>query len=79
MTAAELVLLKESVDQVVALHIMGETVLAQVLFVFDEGETPDVFYMEMKRTRDGSLLPVGQNGHSTLLSEIAAVLPVSEP
>ena len=79
MTGAELVLLKQSVDQVVALRIAGETVLAQVLFVFDEGETPDVFYMEMKRTRDGSLLPVGQSGHSTLLSEIAAVLPVPEP
>ena len=79
MSGAERILLKTSVDQVVALRIDGETVLALVLFVFDEGETPDVFYIEMKRTVDGSLLPVGQNGHSTLLSEIEAVVPVTEP
>ncbi len=78
MTAAELLLLKESVDQVVSLQIADRTVLAQVLFVFDEGETPDIFYIEMKRTSDRCLIPVGLTGHSTLLSEIAGVLPVPE-
>ena len=79
MSEAELAVLKSSVDRVVTLHIAGETVLAHILFVFDEGETPDVFYLEMKRTAHGSLLPVGQNGHSTLLSEITAVFPAHEP
>ncbi len=76
MTDVELVLLKASVDEVVLLHIGDNLVFANILFVFDEGDTPDVFYMEMQRTRDGSLLPVGQNGHSTLLSEITAVRPL---
>ncbi len=79
MTNPELRLLQGSVDRVVALQIGGETVLALVLFVFSEGETPDVFYMEMKRTVDGSLLPVGGNGHSTLLSEIEAVFAMPDP
>ena len=76
MTQAELSLLKASIDQVVELEVAGgERHLAQVLFVFDEGETPDVFYLKVAPGPDGELVAQGSNGHSLLLSEIVAVRP----
>ena len=74
MTDPELSLLKASVDRVVDLETTdGRRYLAQVLFVFDEGETPDVFFLEVERGPDGLYVQRGSEGYSVLLSEIAAV------
>ena len=74
MTDEQLSLLKSSVDQVVELETAaGERHLAQILFVFDEGETPDVFYVKVAYGPEGEFVPEGRAGHSVLLSEIVAV------
>ena len=76
MTLAELDLLKASIDQVVALETTaGDRHLAQILFVFDEGDTPDVFYLKVSPGPDGTFIPQGSTGHSVLLADIAAVHP----
>jgi hypothetical protein len=76
MTEAERALLKSSVDQVVEVEMLdGDRHLAQVLFVFDEGETPDVFYLKVAPGPDGFLAAQGNVGCSVLLSEIGAVRP----
>jgi hypothetical protein len=76
MTDSERTLLKESVDQVVAIETTdGDRHLARILFVFDEGETPDVFYLKVTPSQDGTLVPEAGNGHSVLLSDIASVRP----
>ncbi len=74
MTDQQLALLKSSIDGVVTIETnLGERHLAQVLFVFDEGETPDVFYLKVTEAADGSFVPQGGAGYSLLLSEIAAI------
>ena len=74
MTEAELSLLKSSIDQIVELETTaGERHLAQILFVFDDGKTPDVFYLRVARDPDGEFVAQGPSGHSVLLSDIAAV------
>jgi len=74
MTEAERTLLKASIDQVVEVEMAdGDRHLAQVLFVFDEGETPDVFYLKVAPEPDGILVAQGTAGCSVLLSDIAAV------
>jgi hypothetical protein len=76
MTDAECTLLKNSIDQVVDLEFRdGDRHLAQILFVFDEGETPDVFYVKVARGPDGTFVPEGITGYSVLLADIAAVHP----
>jgi hypothetical protein len=76
MTDAERTLLKSSIDQVVEVEMLdGDRHLAQVLFVFDEGETPDVFYLKVAPGPDGGLVAQGNVGCSVLLSEIGAVRP----
>jgi len=76
MTPTELYLLKASIDQVVELEVTGgERHLAQILFVFEEGETPDVFYLKVAPGPDGELVTQGSTGYSLLLSDIAAVRP----
>jgi len=76
MTHAELSLLKASIDQVVELEVTtGERHLAQILFVFEEGETPDVFYLKVVPGPDGEFVALGTTGHTLLFSEIAAVRP----
>jgi hypothetical protein len=76
MTDTELSLLKASIDQVVDLETTGgDRHLAQILFVFDEGETPDVFYLKVVPGPDGEFVAQGSTGHSVLLSNIAAVRP----
>lgn len=76
MTEAELTLLKSSVDQVVEVETNdGDRHLAQVLFVFDDGETPDVFYLKVAPGPEGDLVAQGSTGCSVLLSDIAAVRP----
>jgi hypothetical protein len=73
-TDTELSLLKASIDQVVDLETTaGERHLAQILFVFDEGETPDVFYLKVAPSTDGQFVQQESSGRSLLLSEIAAV------
>ena len=74
MTEAERTLLKTSLDQVVEVEMTdGDRHLAQILFVFDEGETPDVFYLKVAPGPDGSFVARGKMGCSVLLSDIAAV------
>jgi hypothetical protein len=74
--AQDLTFLKSQIDQVVLIETSaGERHLAQVLFVFDEGETPDVFYLKVEKRLDGSYVQQEAAGYSVLLSEIASVLP----
>jgi hypothetical protein len=74
MTDPDLAFLKSQIDQVVLLETQdGDRHLAQILFVFDEGETPDVFYLKVERTSDGGYIQQGSTGHSVLLSDILAV------
>jgi hypothetical protein len=77
-TEQDLSFLKSQIDQVVLIeNRAGERHLAQVLFVFDEGDTPDVFYLKVEKGPDGGYVQQGGTGYSVLLSEIAAVHPVS--
>ena len=74
MTTEDLALLKASIDMVVTLEtVAGECFLAQILFVFDGEETPDVFFLKVEPGPDGNFVPIGSGGHSMLLAEIAAV------
>ncbi len=78
MTDSERTLLKASVDQVVSLQTTdGDRQFAQILFVFDEGETPDVFYLKVLPGPDGTFVPEAGSGHSLLLADIVSVVPVS--
>jgi hypothetical protein len=75
-TDAERIFLKSQLDQVVVLETkQGERLLAQILFVFDEGETPDLFCLEVERVPDGTYKQKGTTGHSILLSDIVSVKP----
>jgi hypothetical protein len=74
MTSEDLALLKSSIDAVVTLEtVQGERILAQILFVFDAEDTPDVFYLEVEPGPDGNFVPKGSAGYSTLLADIVAV------
>jgi hypothetical protein len=76
MTDSDRTLLKNSIDRVIDLELSdGGRHLAQILFVFDEGDTPDVFYLKVSPGPDGSVVPEGSAGHSVLLADIAAVRP----
>jgi hypothetical protein len=74
MSDEDLNLLKSSIDEIVVLETTdGEEIIAQVLFVFDEGETPDVFYLKVNANEDGTFTPQETGGHSLLLSDVAEV------
>lgn len=74
MTPEHLTLLKASIDQVVLLETTQTPPhLAQPLFVFDEGDTPDLFYLALEPGPRNTLVPHGDTGHSVLLSEILSV------
>jgi hypothetical protein len=76
MTDTERAFLKSQIDGVVVLEtIQGDRLLAKILFVFDEGKTPDLFCLEVEPTPDGSYIEKGTTGHSILLSDIASVKP----
>jgi hypothetical protein len=76
MTNEHLAFLKKSIDKVVDLETTaGDRHLAEILFVFDEGETPDVFYLKVFARPDRTFVPEGGSGHSILLADIAAVRP----
>jgi hypothetical protein len=75
-TDEHLTLLRSSIDQVVDLEFSdGNRHLAQILFVFDEGDTPDVFYLKVSPGPDGTVIAQESTGHSVLLADIAAVRP----
>jgi hypothetical protein len=76
MTDSERTLLKNSIDQVVDLEFSdGNRHHAQILFVFDEGDTPDVFYLKVSLSPDGTFVPEEAAGQSVLLADILAVHP----
>ena len=76
MTDEQREFLKASVDEIVEIETAADgRHLAQILFVFDEGETPDVFYVKVAAGPEGEFVPEGKSGHSLLLSEIVAVRP----
>jgi hypothetical protein len=75
-TDEHLTLLKSSIDQVVVIEANdGERTLAQILFVYDGEDTPDVFYLKVEPGPDGTFVPQGSGGCSALLSDIAAIHP----
>lgn len=78
MTDSELTFLKSQIDRVVLIETTeGEPHLAQILVVFDEGDTPDVFYLKVPMGPDGDYVPLeGNAGCSVLLSDVVAVRPV---
>jgi len=74
MTADDLALLKSRIDEVVILDIVhGQHVFAKPLVVFDEGDTPDVFYLEVEPGPGGTYIEKGTAGYSVLLADILAV------
>jgi hypothetical protein len=76
MTDEHLTFLKSSIDQIVIIEATdGERILAQILFVFDGEDTPDVFYLKVEPGPDGTFVPQGSSGYSVLLSDIVAVHP----
>ncbi|MBS1800887.1 MAG: hypothetical protein JSS95_13815 [Acidobacteria bacterium] len=75
MTDAELKFLKTQIDEVVLLETEdGGHMLARLLVVFDEGDTPDLFCLEVEPTPSG-YVQKGATGHSILLADIASVTP----
>lgn len=84
MTPAERALLPSLIDKVVALEtIQGDRLVVQLLFVVDEGETPDLFCLEVTQGPDGTWIQKGSVGYSILLSEITRIefplLQIPEP
>lgn len=74
MTPEERALLPSLIDRAVVLEtIQGDRLLAQILVVYDEGETPDLFCIEIEPGPDGTWVKKGTAGHSILLSEISRV------
>jgi hypothetical protein len=74
-TEADLKFLKTQIDEVVVLETTrGTRMLAQILVVFDEGDTPDLFCLEVEPTPSG-YVQKGDTGHSLLLADIARVAP----
>ncbi len=74
MTDEHLALLKSSIDEILTLETNdGERITAQILFVFDGEETPDVFFLKVEPNSDGTFVTQGSGGYSLLLSDIAAV------
>jgi hypothetical protein len=74
MTDTERAALQSQIDQVVVLEtIQGDHLLAKILFVFDEGETPDLFCVEVEPRPTGDYIEKGTTGLSILLSDIASV------
>ncbi|HMH12361.1 MAG TPA: hypothetical protein VK578_04570 [Edaphobacter sp.] len=66
--------LQSQIDQVVVLEtVQGDRLLAKILFVFDEGETPDLFCVEVEPRPTGDYIEKGTAGHSILLSDILTV------
>ncbi len=80
MTDTERAALQSQIDQVVVLEtIQGDRLLVKILFVFvfDEGEAPDLFCVEVEPGLTGDHVEKGTTGHSILLSDVASVKPPS--
>ncbi len=76
MTEADLVFLKSQIDQPVVLEtIHGDRFVAQVLFIFDEGDTPDLFCLPLEPGPDRTYIQKSPNGLSILLADITAAHP----
>ena len=74
MTDEHLALLKSSIDEIITLETNdGERIVAQIRFVFDGGDTPDVFFLKVEPNSDGTFVTQGSGGYSLLLSDIASV------
>ena len=74
MTETDRALLQTQLDQVVGLEtLQGDHLLVQLLFLFDEGPTPDLFCLEVTLNPDGTYAPKNTTGLSILLSDIRAV------
>jgi hypothetical protein len=74
MTDEHLALLKSGIDEIVILETNdGERIVAQILFVFDGEDTPDVFFLKVEPNSDGTFVTQGSGGYSLLLSDIASV------
>lgn len=81
MTGAEIRFLKTQVGEVVALETVDGCMLARILVVFDAGETPDLFCLEVEPTPSG-YVQKGATGHSILLADVVAIQPapaIGEP
>jgi hypothetical protein len=75
MTKDQLAFLKSSVDEVVILETaQGERLLVQILIVVDEGDTPDLFCVEVDQSSTGFVQRTNAT-HSMLLSDIVSVEP----
>ena len=75
MTDAERTFLKTHLDEVVVLEtVQGERLLVQILIVVDEGETPDLFCVEVDQSSTGFVQRTNAT-HSILLSDIVSVEP----
>ncbi len=75
MTEDQLAFLKSSLDQVVVLETaQGERLLVQIIIVVVEGQTPDLFCIEVVPSGTGFLPRQGAT-HSILLSDIGSVQP----
>lgn len=78
MTDTERAALQSQIDQVVVLEtVQGDRLLVKILFVFDEGDTPDLFCVEVEPGPTGDYIERGTAGHSILLSDISSVKPPS--
>jgi len=76
MTKEELAFLKSQVDQVVLLEVKEERPhLGQILFVFDQGATPDVFYLRVEPVAEAGYAPVTGEERSVPLADILSVRP----
>ncbi len=72
MTAADLNTLKANVGRVVEIEAAdGEIFLARVISVFDEEDSPDLFYWAVSRAGDKSF--VNGEGYAIQLSDIKKV------
>ena len=73
MTEPELALLKASIDKVVGLTLADGERPVKVMVVFDEGDTPDAFVVEVERQPNGAWLERKGGGESVLLEDIVRV------
>ena len=74
MTSAERAELPLLAEKVVHLEtVQGDRFVAKLLFVFDEGETPDLFCVEAERGPEGTWIEKPGAGHSILLSDVVSV------
>jgi len=76
MTEADLPFLKSHIDKPVILETtQGDRLLARVLFIFDEGDTPDLFCLPLELGPDRTYVQKSPNGLSILLADITAAHP----